>query len=263
MQTHRLRICVAALLCSCVHQTTVTTAIVAAPPAGPNELSSVEHALGWELLFDGRSLRGWHGLGLDDAPHGLWVVDSGAIKHVAGGRGPAGTDGKPIAEIDLASDSVFQDFEITWEWKISVAGNSGLKYNVSERLSETVAPHHSAVGWEYQMNDDEKNDDNKVASHRSGALYDVIAPNHKKRIFPAGEWNRSGILFRGTHGEHWLNGEKILEYDLGTPSFDSAFAASKYVKYPAWFATRRAGQVVLQDHGDVVWFRNIKIRPIK
>ena len=91
----------------------------------------------------------------------------------------------------------------------------------------------------------------------------MITPNANKRIHPAGEWNRSGILFRGTHGEHWLNGAKILEYEIGMAAFDSAFAASKYMKYPAWFATRRAGEIVLQDHGDVVWFRSIKIRPIK
>jgi hypothetical protein len=240
---------------ACVHQTTVVTTIVPAPPPGPNELSSVEKVLGWQLLFDGRSLAGWHGLGVSGAPP-TWTVEDSAIERVAAAPGATG-------EIDLVSDSTYRDFELTWEWKISEAGNSGLKYNVSESLSSGMAPPHSAKGWEYQMNDDEKNEDNKLASHRSGALFDLLAPSAAKEIHPAGEWNRSGILFRDGHGEHWLNGRKILEYDLGSAAFDSAFAASKYAGYPAWFRLRRAGQVVLQDHGDVVWFRNIKIRVIR
>jgi hypothetical protein len=263
MNIDRLRLFVAVLLGSCVHQTTVSTVIATAPPPGPNELSSAERALGWTLLFDGRSFSGWHGLGLSNVPQGQWVVESGVIRRVAGSKGQIGPDGKAIPEVDLVSDSSFQDFELAWEWKISDAGNSGLKYNISETLSASMAPHHSAVGWEYQMNDDERNDDNKLASHRSGALYDVVAPIDAKPLHPAGEWNRSAILLRGNHGEHWLNGVRILQYDLGTASFDSAFAASKYMKYPAWFATRRAGSIALQDHGDAVWFRNIKIRVLK
>jgi hypothetical protein len=91
----------------------------------------------------------------------------------------------------------------------------------------------------------------------------MIAPNEKKHLNPAGQWNRSRLVFRGTHGEHWLNGEKILEFDYGTKSFDSAFAKSKYAKYPAWFPVRRRGQIVLQDHDDVVWFRDIRIREFR
>jgi hypothetical protein len=229
----------------------------------PNELSAAERAQGWQLLFDGRTLHGWHGLGLSTMPAGLWTVEDGAIRHLPKPKGAVQADGQPLVGFDLVSDSAYQDFELTWEWKISPAGNSGLKYNVSEQLSTTMDPPHAAKGWEYQIIDDAANEDNKLATHRSGALYDMIAPNANKRVRPAGQWNRSRLVFRGNHGEHWLNGVRIVSFDLGTPAFDSAFARSKYAQYPNWFPVRRKGQIVLQDHDDVVWFRDIKIRVIK
>ena len=248
---------------SCVHQKTVTETIAPSPAPRVNELSAVEAAAGWQLLFDGRTLTGWHGLGFTKTPPGLWGVVDGAIQHAAKDKSPVQADGQPLAGFDLASDSVYRDFALSWEWKISVAGNSGLKYNVDEQLSTSMPPTHAAKGWEYQMNDDSLNEDNKLATHRTGALYDMIPPNEKKHVNPAGQWNRSALIFRGGHGEHWLNGEKIVEFDYGTPAFDSAFAKSKYATYPAWFPTRRAGHIVLQDHNDVVSFRDIKIRLLK
>jgi hypothetical protein len=138
-------------------------------------------------------------------------------------------------------------------------GNSGVKYNVSEELSMAAAPNHAALGFEYQLLDDSLHEDNKVPSHRTGALYDLIAPNASKTLKPVGEWNMSMLVFRGNHGEHWLNGSKVVEFDLGTPVMDSLLAASKYRSIQN-FAQRRAGHIVLQDHGDEVYFRNIKIR---
>ena len=217
----------------------------------------------WISLFDGHSLNGWHALGYQRIPPGLWTVEDGAIKHLEKRKGVAQADGQPIVGFDLISDRAYQDFELTWEWKISVAGNSGLKYNVDEHLSTTFEPPHAAKGWEYQMIDDAKNEDNKLATHRTGALYDMIAPNAFKVVKPAGQWNRSRIVFKGNHGEHWLNGVRIVTFDIGTPAFDSAFAKSKYAKYPPWFPVRRKGQIVLQDHDDVVWFKEIKIRVLK
>jgi hypothetical protein len=228
-----------------------------------NQLTRAERDAGWKLLFDGKTLAGWHGLGFAVTPPGLWTVEDGAIKHAAKGQGPLQADGQPLTGMDLISDSSYRDFELSWEWKISVAGNSGLKYNVDEKLSTEMAPRHAAKGWEYQMNDDSLNEDNKLATHRSGALYEMFPANEKKHVNPAGQWNTSRIVFNGNHGEHWLNGEKIVEFDLGTTAFDSAFAKSKYAKYPAWFPVRRKGQIVLQDHDDVVWFRNIKIKELK
>jgi Domain of Unknown Function (DUF1080) len=240
----------------------LVAARMAAAQSAPNELTAAERRDGWQLLFDGHSLRGWHGLGFPSMPSGLWAVDNGTIKHLEKRKGAVQADGQPLLGFDLVSDNSYQDFELSWEWKISDAGNSGVKYNVSERLSTTFAPPHAAKGWEYQIIDDAANEDNKLATHRTGALYDMIAPNEFKRVRPAGEWNQSRLVFRGTHGEHWLNGVRVVSFDLGTPPFDSAFAKSKYASYPHWFPVRRKGQIVLQDHDSVVWFRNIKIRQL-
>ena len=231
--------------------------------AVPNVLTADEAMAGWRLLFDGKTLAGWHGLGFSATPPGLWTVEDGAIKHVANGRGPVQPDGQPLTGMDLISDESFGDFELSWQWKIAEAGNSGVKYNVSESLSAGMDPPHAAKGWEYQLIDDMKAEDTKIANHRTGSLYDLFAPNDKKRVNPAGQWNRSRIVFRGTHGEHWLNGEKVVAFDVGTAAFDSAFAKSKYKAYPSWFPVRRKGQLVLQDHGDMVWFRDIKVRELR
>ncbi|HJQ10033.1 MAG TPA: DUF1080 domain-containing protein [Gemmatimonadaceae bacterium] len=212
----------------------------------------------WRPLFDGSTFSGWRGLGYDSVPTAHWKIEDGAIRKIPAGQVPRMADGQPAAGGDLMTTDTFRDFELTFDWKISRAGNSGVKYNVSEELSMGNAPNHAALGFEYQVLDDDLHEDNKIPSHRAGALYDLIAPNTSKQLKPVGEWNSSRILFRGNHGEHWLNGTKVVEYDLGTPVMDSLLAASKYKSIPN-FAQRRAGHIVLQDHGDEVFFRNIKI----
>ena len=121
------------------------------------------------------------------------------------------------------------------------------------------APNHAALGFEYQLLDDSLAEDNRIPSHRAAALYDLIAPSARKLLEPAGKWNTSMLVFRGNHGEHWLNGSKVVEFDLGTSLMDSLLAKSKYRDIKN-FAQRRAGHIVLQDHGDEVYFREIKIR---
>ncbi len=224
-----------------------------------NELTAAERAAGWRLLFDGTTLRGWRGIGYDSVPTAHWKVENGAIKKIPSGDVPKMPDGQPAMGGDLMSVEAFGDFELSWEWKVAPGANSGVKYNVSEQFSLAKAGNHAALGFEYQILDDSLAEDNKVATHRAGALYDLIAPNESKRVRPAGQWNESRLIFRGRHGEHWLNGSKIVEYDLGTPRMDSLLALSKY-KAIEGFADRRVGHVILQDHGDAAYYRNIKVR---
>jgi Domain of Unknown Function (DUF1080) len=254
----------AIVACMIALGTACTSQRVAANDAAmlvPNTLTAAERASGWRLLFDGTTFGGWRGLGYDSVPTAHWKIENGAIKKVPSGEIPRMADGQPVSGGDLMTTERFADFELTWEWKISRAGNSGVKYNVSEELSIAAAANHAALGFEYQLLDDSLHEDNALASHRAGALYDLIAANASKTLRPVGEWNVSRIVFRGNHGEHWLNGRKIVEFDLGTSRMDSLLARSKYRSIPN-FAQRRAGHVVLQDHGDEVHFRSIKIRQL-
>lgn len=248
-------------------QASRTHAGIHAAPAAPaaaaahNTLTAAERAAGWRLLFDGRTFTGWRGLGRDSVPTAHWKVADGAIEKVASGAVPHAPDGQPLVGGDLMTDSTYRDFDLAWEWKISLGGNSGVKYNVSEALSTTLEPRNAAKGFEYQVIDDDRHTDGKLPSHRTGALYELVPPNGQKRLRPVGEWNQSRLVFRGQHGEHWLNGAKVVEYNLGTPAMRAALAASKYRVIP-WFAERRRGHIVLQDHGDAVWFRDIKLRDL-
>ncbi len=237
------------------------------PPANTgnplsNALTEEEKAEGWRLLFDGRTLAGWRGIGQEGIPAGHWVVEDGAIKKVAGGEIPRQADGQPVQGGDLITVERYADFELGLEWKISPGGNSGIKYNVSEEMSMAVSPPQAAIGFEYQLIDDNANPDALVGPNRTAAaLYDLIAPQNKA-LRPVGEYNETRIVFRGGHGEHWLNGQKVLEFDLGTPEMLGLIAASKYRDIPG-FGEKRRGHIVLQDHGNAVWFRNIKIRESK
>jgi len=249
----------------------VVTVSAIVPPAAPlgaqrstdapaaNVITAAERSSGWTLLFDGTTLRGWRGLGRDTVPTAHWVVENGAIRKIPSGKIPRQADGQPLAGGDLMTVDAFDDFELSFEWKVTPGANSGVKYNVSEAFSLANAANHAALGFEYQVLDDDRHEDGKLASHRSAALYDMVDPNAQKRLRPVGEWNRSAIVFRGKHGEHWLNGAKVVEFDLGTPRMDSLLAKSKYRTIPS-FADRRRGHIVLQDHGDEVWYRSVKLR---
>jgi len=232
------------------------------PAQAPNTLTAQEKTQGWILLFDGKTFNGWRGLGYDRVPEAHWVIENGAIKKVPSKDVPLQKDGQPLEGGDLMTIDEFEDFELWFEWKISPAGNSGLKYNVSEEMSTANPPTHAALGFEYQILDDDKHPDAKNGPNRTAAaLYDLIGPQNKK-LKPVGEFNSARIVFIGKHGEHWLNGVKVLEFDVGTPLFDGLLAKSKY-KDIAHFADKRKGHIVLQDHTDAAWYRNLKIRPVK
>ncbi|GAC1699643.1 MAG: DUF1080 domain-containing protein [Gemmatimonadaceae bacterium] len=234
-----------------------------------NRLTAAERAAGWRLLFDGSTLAGWRVLGTDSIATAHWRVERGTIHKVASRDVPKRADGVTPEGGDLMTRATFRDFELAWDWKIAPGGNSGVKYNVSEELSRrpgstlsSLPEGHAALGFEYQLLDDERHADGQLASHRAGALYELVPPNDRKRLHAVGAWNTSRIVFKGTHGEHWLNGERIVVFDLGTPAMDSALARSKYRVIPA-FGERRDGHIVLQDHGEEIWFRNVKLRELK
>ncbi len=227
-----------------------------------NPLTEQEKAEGWILLFDGDTLKGWRGLGLSDIPEGHWTIEQGCIKKIPSGDVPLQPDGQPLQGGDIITRETFTDFELTFEWKISRAGNSGIKYNVSEEMSVSHPPETAALGFEYQILDDENHPDAKIGENRTvAALYDITAPEGKS-LKPVGEFNTGRIVFKGNHGEHWLNGKKVLEYNLGTPEMKELLKKSKYASIKG-FADKQSGHIVLQDHTDAVWFRNIKIRKIK
>jgi hypothetical protein len=239
----------------------------AGDPAAPtaeahNTLSEAERQEGWRLLFDGQTLDGWRGLGMDTIPTAHWRVEDGAIRKLASGEVPVAADGQPMAGGDLMTVDAFRDFELAFDWRVAPGANSGIKYNVSEEISMRNPPRHAALGFEYQVLDDDLHPDAQNRTHRAGDLYNLIAANERKALRPVGEWNQARIVFVGNRGEHWLNGEKILEYEMGTPEMDSLFAQSKWSDIPEFIERRDAGHVVLQDHNDDVWYRNLKIREV-
>jgi hypothetical protein len=214
------------------------------------------------VLFDGESFAGWRGVGLDSVPAGHWIIEDGTIRKVASGAVPTAADGQPLEGGDIMTVGTYRDFELVLEWKVSAGANSGIKYNVSEELSTRLPPMHAALGFEYQILDDALHPDAQVGPNRTAAaLYDLVPPGPNKVLRSVGSFNEARIVFHNGRGEHWLNGVKVLEFELGSAAFDSAFGVSKY-RPIAGFADLRSGHIVLQDHGDDVWFRNIRIREI-
>jgi 3-keto-disaccharide hydrolase len=201
---------------------------------------------GWISLFDGKSTTGWRGYKKEDATDSRWKVQDGTLTLPA-------DDGKDThGARDIITTETFDRFDLTWEWKIAAGGNSGLKYFVLEDMP-------SAIGHEYQLIDDERHPDAKVGPKRQTAsLYDVLVPENRK-MKPAGEWNTSRVVVRGATVEHYLNDSRVLTYELDSPALKSAIQASKF-KDVARFGKLQKGHILLQDHGNQVWYRNIKIR---
>lgn len=197
----------------------------------------------WRPLFNGTDFTGWRGYKGAPVP-ARWKVENGTIA-LGSGEG----------EGDLVTSEEFGDFELELDWKISEGGNSGIFYFVQEPAD---APYTFSSGPEMQILDDARHADGKLPSHRAGALYDLIAPV-KPMARPVGEWNHVRIVVHGGRIEHWLNGVRIVSTTYGGAEWQAAVAASKFKAMPH-FAKVPRGRIALQDHGNPVWFRNIRIR---
>jgi hypothetical protein len=211
-----------------------------------NTLTDAEKKAGWILLFDGQSLDGWRGYKTPDATDSRWKMEGGSLSL------PADNGKDTHGERDIITKDTFEQFELAFDWKIAPGGNSGVKYFVLEDRD-------SAIGHEYQIIDDERHADAKIGPHRqTAAFYDVL-PATDRPVKPAGEWNTTRIVVRGQTVEHWLNGKKVLQYELNSPALNAAIEKSKF-KGMERFGKRQNGHILLQDHGNQVWFRSIKIR---
>lgn len=216
----------------------------------PNTLSEKERTTGWKLLFDGKTTDGWRGYKMDKMPPGWKVIDGAMVKVKpgAGGKGAGGGD-------DIITIQQFDNFEFTVQWKIVSNGNSGILYRVTE---DAITSWH--VAPEMQVLDNTKHP-NRKKSQLAGALYDLYAPAQDVTK-TVGKWNTAKVIADGNHVEHWLNGVKLLEYELGSDDWNKRIAASKFKNMPK-FATAMKGHLCLQDHSDRIEFRNIKVRPLR
>jgi hypothetical protein len=204
-----------------------------------------ETAGDWKPLFNGKNLEGWRLYGSEKPPGPGWKVIDGDLVKTAGVLGG-----------NIITEETFTDFEFSWEWKVAVKGNNGVKYLVTE--SRKGAP-----GPEYQLLDDSGHPDGKNGTKRlTAGLYDIFPADTAAVLKPAGEWNTSRIVIRGNDVEHWLNGSKVLAYQLGSEALKAAIAESKF-KRAEGFGEKITGHLMLTDHADECTFRNLKIRELK
>ena len=220
--------------------TIACNAVSWAKDRAPNTLSKKETKEGWVLLFDGQSLAGWRSYRKPDAPTKGWVAEAGTL-HLQPKSGAG----------DIVSVGKYRDFDLRWEWKLADKANNGVKYLVNEERP-------GAPGPEYQMIDD------ALAPHAknsTASLYDVLPPAKDKILRPPGQWNTSRILIQGNRVEHWLNGKLALKYELGSAELKAALAQSKFANAKG-FGEKVSGHIMLTEHQDEVWFRNIKIREL-
>lgn len=220
-----------------------------------NKLTNKEKKDGWQLLFDGQSMSKWKGALSDSFPSRGWLISDGTLS--LNTQAPRSGGG------DIITKEEFSDFELMFDFKLTEGANSGVKYAV--HIYNPPVPGLGAVlGPEYQVLDDEKHPDAKAGRNgdrKLGSLYDMLPSSTGKALHPIGEWNTARIVSKGNHVEHWLNGVKVLEYDRGSDAYNEAFALSKF-KNVKDYGKRENGHILIQDHGDKVYFKNIKIKKI-
>jgi hypothetical protein len=260
----------------------VMAAAALAVSAADNTLTKPEKAAGWKLLFDGNSMKGWSDSAGKPMAGDSWTIEDGALK----------AKSKPTFIEDLYSRGKYADFELAFDWRISPAGNSGVKYRIQDHLYlvgerargrkfELIVDDFSknrvtarpsgrgqdyVIGFEYQVIDNKANADALSATtHSAGALYDIAAPA-KDATKPVGDWNHSRLIVKGSHVEHWLNGEKVVDASIAPdavkPLLEKRWGQTPYVLKMLGDQPRKACPISLQNHGDDAWFKNIKLRKL-
>jgi len=209
---------------------------MAALTASGNETKLVA----WRSLFDGHNTSAWRMFTGKDFPKEGWVVEDGCLHLQPGGKGG-----------ELVTVDAFDDFEFEWEWKLAPKANNGIKYLVTESRPRTPGP-------EYQMVDDSTMPEPK---HQTASFYEVLPVQVATRVKPPGEWNLSRLVIQGTHVEHWLNGAKVLAFDLGSEEVKAALAKSKFKGVPG-YGEKIRGQILLTNHYGETWYRNLRIREL-
>lgn len=220
-----------------------------------NTISEREAAEGWRLLWDGKTTNGWRGARLDGFPENGWIIDNGILV-VEKSDGGESTNGGDIVTVDT-----YKDFMLKADFKITAGANSGIKYFVKPDMNKGEG---SAIGCEFQILDDQRHPDAKLGVNGNrtlGSLYDLIPADKSDSYFRSGDFNTAWIVVKGNHVEHWLNGSKVVEYERNNQMWDALVDYSKYRDWPD-FGNHAEGHILLQDHGDKVSFRNIKIREL-
>ncbi|RHR58186.1 DUF1080 domain-containing protein [Parabacteroides sp. AF17-28] len=215
-----------------------------------NQLTAKEKKEGWVLLFNGKNLDGWTSVGKDTPPAFGWVVEDGILNVRKQGDKRGG---------DIITRDQYSDFDLKVDFRITKGANSGIKYFFTK---------YEKGGWlglEYQILDDENHPDAKLGrdgNRLEGGLYDML-PTSPKQVNPIGEWNQARIVAKGTKVTHYLNGKKILSFDRSSEQYKKAWQLSKYKNSKPMFGDVKEGHILLQDHGDEVSFRNVKIKVLK
>jgi hypothetical protein len=232
----------------------LASAAFAADPA-PNTLTAAERSAGWRLLWDGQTTKGWRAAKGTEFPKQGWEIRDGVLSVLETGGAESRAGG------DIVTEAEFAAFELKVDFRLTPGANSGIKYYVDTQLNRAEG---SAIGLEYQLLDDARHPDAKMGrdgNRTLASLYDLIPAAAGKPAKPIGEWSEARIVSDGRHVEHWLNGVKVLEYERGSEAFRALVAASKYKVWPS-FGERAKGPILLQDHGNAVSFRSVRIREI-